>query len=271
MGKESAYLPIGSREISMHIVVIHGWKEATAELVQALSGALGITVFEARQRMIGNGPAVVAGFADPEQALTLAKKLNQSGIATLTVEAAENRGPARYFIVRRFELNDAALRIETSDRQRAEIPYGEIELLLPATSIAEYSEKKTITGRTFSLGKTIMAGGIPMSKKVERQEEVTTEERSKVLYLYAGSRQPAIFSQNGMIYDGLGAAMKLSREMNFTYLISELRRLSPGAVYDDRLRNRAGLVRLLGPALDPETNLDLAVEILAQCLRQGRG
>jgi hypothetical protein len=255
----------------MHCVVIHGWKAETAELVQALSNALGITVFEARQRMIGSGPAVVAGFADPQQALALADRLKQNGIATLIVDAAEIRGRAGYFIVRRFELSDAALRIETSDRQRAEIPYGEIDLLLPSTSICEYSEKKTITGRKFSLGKTIMAGGIPMSRKVERQEKVTIEERSKILYLYAGNRPPIVFSQNGMIYDGLGAAMKLTRELNFTYLIGELRRLCPKAVYDDRLRNRAGLVRLLGPALDPETNLDLAVEILAQCLRKGRG
>jgi hypothetical protein len=254
----------------MHCVVIHGWKEETTELVQALSSALGITVFEARQRMIGNGPAVVANCADPGQALALTKKLNQNGIATLIVDAAEVRGPARYFICRRFELNDASLRIETSDGQRAEITYGEIDLLLPATSIVEYSEKKTITQRKFSIGKTIMAGGIPMSKKVERQEEVTIEERGKVLYLYAGQRPPIVFSQNGMIYDGLGAAMKVSRELNFTYLISELRRLSPGAVYDDRLRNRAGLVRLLGPALDPETNLDLAVAILARVLRHKR-
>jgi hypothetical protein len=70
-----------------------------------------------------------------------------------------------------------------------------------------------------------------------------------------------------MTYDGLGAAMKLSRELNFTYLISELRRLSPGAAYDDRLLKRVGQTRLLGPALNPETNLDLAAEILARSLR----
>jgi hypothetical protein len=254
----------------MHIVVIHGWKEETTELVQAISSALGIMVFEARQRMIGGGPAVVASFADPQQALALAKKLNQNGIATLVVDAAEVRSRAGHFIVRRFELNESSLRIETGDWQRAEIPYGEIDLLLPCTSIVGYSEKKTVTERKLSVGKTILAGGIPMSKKVEHQEEVTTEERSKVLYLYADNRLPIVFSQNGMTYDGLGAAMKLSRELNFTYLISELRRRSPGAVYDDRLRNRAGLVRLLGPAQSPETNLDLAAEILARSLRHGR-
>jgi len=254
----------------MHVVVIYGWKEETAELVQAISRALGITVFEARQRVIGNGPAVVAIFADPLQALALVKTLNQNGIETLVVDATEVRSSDGRFIVRRFELDESSMRIETGDGQRAAIPYGEIDLLLPGTNIIGYSEKKTVTERKLSVGKTILAGGIPLSKKVKHEEEVTTEERSKVLYLYAGNWLPIVFSQNGMIYDGLGAAMKLSRELNFTYVINELRRRSPGAVYDDRLLRRAGLVRLLGPALDPETNLDLAIEILARILRHGR-
>jgi hypothetical protein len=73
-----------------------------------------------------------------------------------------------------------------------------------------------------------------------------------------------------MVYDGFGAAMKLSRELNFAYLKSELRRLCPEAVYDDRLLNRLGQVRLLGPALNPESSLDLAFEILARSLQRRR-
>ena len=61
--------------------------------------------------------------------------------------------------------------------------------------------------------------------------------------------------------------MKLTRELNFAYLISELRRFCPGAKYDDRLLNRVGQVRLLGPTLNPETNLDLAIDILAASRR----
>jgi hypothetical protein len=263
---EGTFRVAGCNGYGMQVVVIHDWKQETAELVQALCAALGITPYEARQRLAGSGPAVVAHFADQGQAQALAKQLNQAGIATLIVDA-EVRGPGDSFIVRRFELGEAALRIEQADHQQAEIPYEEVDLLLPATSIVAHAEKKIVTSRKFSLGKTIMAGGIPMSKRVERQEEATTEQRGKVLYLYAGNRQPAVFSQNGLIYDGLGKAMQLTRELNFSYLTSELRRRCPRAVYDERLRNRAGLVRLLGPALDPETHLELAVEILARSLR----
>jgi len=254
----------------MHVVAICGWKEETAELVQALATALGITVYEARPRMIGGGPSVVASFADPELALALAKKLNQSGIATLILDAAAVRSSADYFIVRRFELNEWSMRIETSDGHWAEIPYTEIDLLLPGTSIVGSSETKTVTERKLSIGKTVLSGGIPMTRKVEQQEEAASEERRKVLYLYAAKRSPVFFSQNGMTYDGLGAAMKLSRELNFNHLMSELRRFCPGAGYDDRLLNRIGQVRLLGPALNPETNLDLAADILARSLRRGR-
>jgi len=97
---------------------------------------------------------------------------------------------------------------------------------------------------------------------------VTTEKRENILYLYAGERSPVVFSQSGMSYEGFGAAMKLTRELNFTFLKSELRRLSPTAGFDDRLLNRLGQVRLLGPTLNPETNLDLAFEILARNLRR---
>ncbi|GFE61197.1 hypothetical protein [Geobacter sp. AOG2] len=253
----------------MHVVAICRWKEESAELAQALAGALGITAYEARPRMLGGGPAVVASFADPQRAADLAKKLNQSGFTTLIFDATGVRNGVGHFVVRRFEFKKWALRIEASNGPQDEIPYEEIDLLLPCTSIVGVSETKTVTERKLSISKTILSGGLPMTSKVEHQEEVSSEERSKFLHLYAvGRRSPVIFSQNGMSFDGFGDAMKLSRELNFTHLTGELRRLCPGAVYDDRLLNRAGQARLLGPGLNPETNLNLAVEILALGLRE---
>jgi hypothetical protein len=254
----------------MFIVVIHGWKEATAELVQALAGALGIMVFEARPRMIGGGPAVVASFADPRKAGELAQKLKLSGIAAMVIDATAFRMREGYLIVRRFELDGHSLKVETGNGQRTAISYEEIDLLLAGTKTVGYTETKKITERKLSVGQTILSGGIPISKTVTRKVDVNTEEQEKFLYLYAGDRPPTVFSQNGVNYDGLGTDMKLSRELNFTYLISRLRQLCPGATFDDRLHNRAGQTRLLGPVQGQEANLDLAAAILARTLRPGR-
>jgi hypothetical protein len=106
-----------------------------------------------------------------------------------------------------------------------------------------------------------------MTKKVESQEEVSTEERDNILNLYSAELPPVVFGQSGMTYDGFGPAMKLTRDLNFSFLKSELRRLCPAAAFDERLSNRLGQVRLLGPTLTPESNLDLAFEILARNLR----
>ncbi len=247
----------------MHVVAIYHWKEESDELVQALAGALGVTAYEARPRLFGNGPAVVASFADPQRAADLARKLDQIGFATLLLDATAVRSRSGHFVVRRFELKKWSVHIESSDGQRMEILFDDVDLLLPCTSIVEVSETKTVTERKLSIGKTILSGGLPMTSKIERQEEVSSVERAKFLQLYAGKQSPAIFSQNGMTFDGLGDAMKLSRELNFAHLTSELRRLCPGAVYDDRLLNQVGQARLLGPGLSAETNLNLAVEILA--------
>ena len=231
----------------VYIVVIHGWREATAEPMQALAAILGVTVFEMRQRMMGDGPAVVASFADPHQAGSLAEKLRQCGVSTLVVDAAEARSRSGRFMVRRFELCGRRLSVEAVGGETAEIPFEEVALLFPAICIVGQSETVTVTERKLNIRATLLSGGIPMMKKVVRQEEVRAEEREKALFLYAGNSPAVVFRQNGMTYDGLGGAMKASRELNFALLAGELRRLSANATHDDRLLQRAGQVRVLGP------------------------
>jgi hypothetical protein len=252
----------------MHVVVIHGWQEAGAGLLQVIAAASGLSVYEVRQHMIGGGPALLASFAGPEQAGALSLRLDDAGVGAFVVDTASLHGAPGRLVVRRFELGERALRLESVDGASSEVPYGEIESLLPATRVSGQTESKTVTERKFSLGRTVLSGGIPLTKTVTRQEEVATEDRTKCLYLYARQRPQVVFRQNGMNYDGFGAAMKLSQELNFAYLTGELRRLCPAAVFDERLVSRAGQVRLLGPAQSFEAGLHLAAEILARSLKR---
>jgi len=255
----------------MFVVAIYGWREETPQMVQALADALGIIAFEVRQRLIGGGPSVVAGFADQQQAGEVVEKMGHIGIKALIVDAAAVRLRSCFFIVRRFKFEDRVLKIEAHNGQQETLPYAEMRLVLTGTSVVGVSETKTIVEKKFSMGKTLLAGGIPMSKKVERQEEVFSEESEQILYLYAHDRPTAVFSLNGMNYDGFGAEMKLSRKLNFSHLISQLHLHAPGAAFDDRLLNRSNQLRLLGSAQGRDASLDLAAEILAQCLLASTG
>lgn len=250
----------------MQVVAIGSWQKETPELVQGLADVLGITAYEARQRLIGNGPAVVAAPAQAEFAMSLGDELHRLGFAPVIVDTGAVEENDR-IVVRRFKFRNQALLIESSQRRLTEISYAEAAVLLVLSSVSESSTTTTITERKFSLGKTLATGGVPMFSKKVHQEKQTDEERDKHIYLYAPGRPTLAFSQSGMAYDGLGDAMQPSRELNFTHLQNELRRLCPAATFDDRLLNRMALVRLLGPTLNPESNLDLAAEILARSLR----
>jgi len=254
----------------MHVVVIHHWQEENPAVTQTVADALGMLVFEMRQRMVGGGPVVIASYADPQQAEALADGLQQAGVPTLVIDTESLRTRFKPFLVRLFSLHDTNLQLETAGGQSEKFPYAEISLILAATTVAGQSETTaTVTERKFSLGKTMMAGGIPMTKKVKQEITVRSEERDEVLCLYAAGRAPALFRRGAMNYAGLGEAMQLSRELNFAYLKSELRRRVPQAGFDDRLLKRPGQVRLLGTTLDPDANLDLAFEILARTHPRG--
>lgn len=254
----------------MHIVAVHNWRKDESEAAKIIAEAMATVVFESRQKISGGGPAVVACYADQSRAASLAALLSQKGVPAMIVdvEAVRNRSPLRS--IRRCEFGPQSLLVELMDGAAGEIRYDMIDLMLAAfCNSGSKQVTATETKRKFSLGKTLLAGGVPMTKTVKTEKTVSIEERDEALWLYTQGGALFVLDRAAMSYEGLGDAMQFTRDLNFSYVKSELRRLAPKARYNDRLLKRAALIRLLGPALDPETSYDLAFEILARSLREG--
>ena len=251
----------------MHLVVIHHWKQDDLEAAQTVAAALGKQVFDVRQRMTGGGPAVIASFAEAQRATIVAERLQQGNVPVLVIDTDKPNSKAAPLQIRQFRLTETALQIEDVNGRSEQLPYGEISLMLPAITLVGQSVKKTATTeRKFSLGKTLMAGGIPMTKKVKQEVSIQSEERDELLWLQASGRLPLLFFRGTLDYTGLGAAMQMSRTLNFAHLKTELARRAPQALVDDRLLMRAGQAKLLGPSFDPDRNLHLACTILSRTL-----
>lgn len=250
----------------MYLLVLHDWKQDAGAAATIVAEKLAILSFEARQKLAGGSPVVLATFADPVQARKLVDSLSQADIPAFLVDSEEVRHRKPCY-VQRFVLAEKALQLEMRDGELCEVKYSKIDLLLVAICKAgEIQTTGTETSRKFSLGKTLLAGGLPMTKKVKTEKIVTVEDRDESLWLYTHDRNRFIFERSTMAYDGLGKAMQLTRDLNFAYLKSALQRLSPQARYDDRLLKRAALIRLIGPALNPEVDYDLAFEVLSRSL-----
>lgn len=256
----------------MHLVVAHGWQQDEAAVAKTIADTLGTVAFEARQKISGGGPAVIATFAVRQHAKELADRLMRGGVPSLLIEPEIVRSRKPPFLVRRFVIEPQRLQLESLAGERCDVDYDTIDLLLVAICNSGPTQVAgTETKRKFSLGKTLLAGGVPMTKAVKSGKTFNFEERDETLWLYAEESATIIFNRTAMSYDGLGNAIQFTNTLNFSHLKNELRRLAPQARYDDRLLKRSALVRLLGPSLNPETDHDLAFEILARSLRETAG
>ncbi len=110
-----------------------------------------------------------------------------------------------------------------------------------------------------------------MRKKVKTVTATANQDREPFCHLYTTGQPPVVLRQNEIDYSTLGEHRQLSRDANFTWICTELRRRCSAAQWDDRLQTRPGLAQVLGPAFDPEQHLDIAIALIAQSRLQPEG
>lgn len=250
------------------MVAIHYAPGGGERLVQPLAEALDKTVYETRARLSDpeGGPAVVASYAQIEAAWACAGRLRVNGIPPILLTPEEVETDARRFVVRAFELGERGVTAVSRRGETAEVPYGEIDLLLRGVRVDERTDVKTTEERKFSAGRALLTGGLMLTKTTRKLEQVTTEDREDFFHLYSQGRTPLAFRARSINYQSLGRALQPSTSANFAFLLEELRRSLPRARYDERLTSSHGRARVLGPGLG-EGHLDVAVSLLARVLR----
>jgi hypothetical protein len=254
----------------MNVVGIHSLNESRKSRAAALAIALGSTAYEAssRLRVTGNGPLVVAVFADRQKAEELAGRLNAADFPAVVLTAAEIEAESRQVAVRRFSLDSQRLVVESGNSSIV-ISCQEIGLILRGTAITGSTATETSKERKFSMERALLSGGAMLTKTRKTEHVVTSEKREGFFSLYAKGRPGFLFRENSLAYDSLGAVRSHSSSANMAHLISELHSRCPFAVYDERLLARAAQAALLGPTLRPEGHLPVATALLAKVLTEG--
>jgi hypothetical protein len=252
----------------MYIVAIDNLGEDREGIARALSGALGTTVYDAlvRVRVPGKGPLVVAAYGEKNTASERAEKLAACGFRTIVLGQDEIETDETRTIVRKFLFDNSELEIEARTGDSVRIEYSRIDIIIRGTRIAKHMETETVKSRKFDAGRAILSSGLITTKSVKVTQQNTTELREGFIHLYPGNRHPLVFIESALLYDSLGPALQPTRAANFAFVLAELRRRCTGAIYDDRLVNKAGQSRLLGPKFDPERHLDIAVSLLFRSL-----
>jgi hypothetical protein len=255
--------------IVMYIVAIDDLGDDREGIARALSEALGTIYYDALVRVSvpGKGPLIVAAYAEKNIALEKTEKLRVAGFRTLVLGQNEVETDGESTIVRRFLFGDAELEVEARTGDAVRIGYNLIDTIIRGTRIVQTMETETMKEQKFAAGRAIITGGLMTTKTVKVTQQSRTDVREGFIYFYPGKLRPLVFLESELLYDSLGSALRPTRVANFAFVLEELRRRRPGAVYDDRLLSKAGQARLLGPMFEPERHLDIAISLLSRSLR----
>lgn len=231
---------------------------------RALAEALAITPVEARGRLSvpGGGPAIAARRADSSAAEALVARLSAAGFPAFALDADRVETDIRRTVVRRFNFGASEVGVETRAGESRSVPYADFRFVARATGISSETTSKTVEGRQFSAGRALVSGGLMLTKAKSTTTRETQETWEGWLLIYPADAPALVFRESGTLWDGLGAALQPTRQANFTQLCTWVRARNAAAPFDDRLMRRAGQSQLLGPGLEPESNLDLALAIL---------
>ncbi|HWP65346.1 MAG TPA: hypothetical protein VNO26_05480 [Candidatus Limnocylindria bacterium] len=213
--------------MGMRILAIGGGRD-TAEHAEALAGAAGISLYEAKRHLAAGSPRVLATYGDPAAAAAAAAALGAAGFAPIVLDDEVAR--RERFLVRSFVLGARTLGVKDRTGTRREVPFASI---------------------------AVMVRGI---------RALGPDDREPFLDLHVPGDPVLAFCEGQLQYDGLHLERQPTAAVNFARLTARLREQAPHAHYDDRLNTRAGQLALLGERLAPESYLEAASLVLARAL-----
>lgn len=251
----------------MWVVAVRTLEGPEAPRIAAITAALGLTPYEARGRVQGPAPRVVATFGQRGPADRAAELLDAANLSPIVLGDEQIESDARRLFARSFSLTPSGVRFVRRDGQAFDVEGANITLLLRGTRIRRDQRTEVTTERKLSVGKAVLTGGLLLTSKKEKETVISTEVREGFLAVYADGAPDFLLGETTILYDGLGAAMGPTRAANFARLVTELRQRAVSAPYDERLLTRAGQAQVLGGVLSPEPFLDVAMTVLAASLR----
>jgi hypothetical protein len=233
-----------------------------SKAVDLLVAKAGFAPAEARMRLAGEPPAVLARLADPE-ADALCATLRAAGLAALACQLPVPGDDDR-LVPRSFELGAEEVTFHPRTGPPVSIAYASITLLLRGLSVTSEHKVRTETQRKFSLGKAMLTQGLSMTKTVKHEVHSQVENAEHFLLIHAPGLNVAI-REDEVVFTGLGKELQPSRVANMNLVSTRLRERCANARYDDRLLRMGKR----GVPLDDGDPMDVFAEFLRRGAEEG--
>jgi hypothetical protein len=251
---------------------LHGTVDAEAP---ALAADLGVTAYEARLLLAAGLPAVVKTTPDRALALELLGKIRARAHGAVACDASAVIASSAMVPMTRFALRDDGVAV--LDEGGAHLPYDDVLALVAAVHRLHADTTTTSRETKFSMQRTLLTGGIALTKTVMKETRTAKDERDGVLYVFRRSgATPWLLREHGTSWSGLSHVAPTEAE-NYRAVVAALRARAVGATFDDRLVTRKAPERTslsggTGNATvrsSTEAGVDLLAHLLAMWIARG--
>lgn len=212
------------------------------------AAATGLAVVDVRRRLVGVLPRVILVAADRGEVDAVADRLERAGFAVVAFDPLSSPSDDDRIVARSLETRgDALVAVAgVGAETRHVVPWTSIELIQRGVRQLARREKVTTAGRKLDIGRTLLAGGLPVTKKVERTELVTRgeDEPFAVLHRSDGGNDVILYERR-MDYGFLGAGRDSSSHANLEKTVALVAARSQVTV--DTRAARPGFVSGLPP------------------------
>jgi hypothetical protein len=212
------------------------------QLVRKVAAIIGKTAYETRFRLTGKIPKIIANYSTRDKAELAAGYLKELGLTVMLFPDSELRQPWRIFKARSLKFEEPAIAFRDKSGQEARMEAREAFLIVSARMQAYADSVETKTTRKINIAATVLAGGIPIMKKVKEKTTTRSFRTENFVRVYGrSSPEPAVqIQQHDFDYSFLGTEMVASAATNFNIAIRKIREAFPQAIYDDRLMEPFG-------------------------------
>lgn len=218
------------------LVAATRWGASLDAVIAECAPVLGLSEYDTRLRLAGPLPVVVAGGIEETPARELLGWLRERGHGAVACPEASLPAPERVLWPRAFEFAEGAFVAFDAQGQRYPLAYTDILAIVRARVIRDVQTTVVAVERKFSLGRSMLTGGLMPRRGVERIEHANASDRDDVVYLFRGAGPDPMALRAGLLaYDGLHAHRRATARESFGIVVDWLRQRAPGAIHDERL------------------------------------
>ena len=174
----------------VNLVVVARPPRSLDAAIAALVRLQNLSLYEARSRLTGDPPRIVAILGSADDAASLSRSLLAEGFVSLVLpgdRVVDDHGRA---FVASLSFEPDTLVATLRNGQTRSIPYDDITFLLRGLRSATQTTTREETSKQFSPGKALLTGGLMMTSKKTTTTTTTNVTRQGFFYLHDRSGEP---------------------------------------------------------------------------------